>query len=118
MKKFALTISVACLLGFATPLQAAGTTAGELFEMCSKGPDGEDYRLCQGFMAGYAQGIFGLATLDKSQNVCLPEYFAGDELLAIFMRTMKGSTKDGKFWKAPAGPLLMAVLTTQFACKH
>jgi hypothetical protein len=68
-------------------------------------------------MAGFAQGVFGLMSLDESKQMCLPDYFAGNELLAIFIRVMKSTPQGSKVWKAPVGPVLMVTLTTQFPCK-
>jgi hypothetical protein len=82
MKTF-LTLFIGAVL-LANPAKASGTTAAEMFDECNSGPNGEDYRLCQGFMAGFAQGVFGLMSLDESKQVCLPDYFAGNELFGDF----------------------------------
>jgi hypothetical protein len=113
---YATAILIAISL-MATPVSASGITAAQMFEDCSSGPDGEAYRLCQGYMAGYAQAAFGLMSLDKSKELCLPDYFAGNELLPIFLRMMKSTPKESKVWNAPIGPLLMVILTTNFPCK-
>jgi hypothetical protein len=114
--KILTMIGIGTLVMVATPAKADGVTAAQMYEHCSSGPNGDAYRLCEGYMAGFAQAAFGLMTLDKSKELCLPDYFTGTELLAIFIRMMKSTPKNGKVWSYPVGPVLMVSLTTQFPC--
>lgn len=49
-------------------------------------------------------------------NICLPDDFSGEDLLALFERTMQTATPEIK--AASVGPLLYALLAVQYPCKR
>jgi Rap1a immunity proteins len=102
----------------AMPITASAvqTTAQEMLEVCSSGSNSPTYMLCQGYMAGFAQAAFGAQAQGAKLSGCLPDYFAGDELLALFKRYMLSATPKMK--AAPIGPLLYVFLGTQYPCKQ
>jgi len=96
---------------------ASASTAGEMYELCISNPDSGHYRLCQGYMAGFSQGVFGLSVVQsKKEKLCLPDYFTGNELMAIFLRRMKSLPREGRVWTGDAGQAMLAILLDEFPC--
>jgi hypothetical protein len=115
-----IAVLMICIFALAAPANAQegkGTTAREMYESCNSDPQSGEMLLCQGYMAGYAQGAFGFQSMEGSKKVCLPAYFAGTELLAIFKRRMKSFAPESKSWSLSVGPVLYFILTEQFPCK-
>jgi hypothetical protein len=111
--KVKIAAAVVLLSGHA----AAASTAGEMYELCTSNVESGHYRLCQGYMAGFSQGVFGLSSVQsKKETLCLPEYFTGNELMAIFLRRMKSLPRDGKVWTGDAGQAMLAILMGEFPC--
>ena len=117
MKMAVLIICILSLARAANAQEAKGTTAREMYESCDSEPKSGELLLCQGYMAGYAQGAFGFQSMEGSKTVCLPSYFAGTELLAIFQRRMRSFPPESKSWSMPVGPVIYFMLTEQFPCK-
>src|ERR1051326_3304715 len=111
--KLIIALAVVLVTGHA----ASASTAGEMYELCTSDVDSGHYRLCQGYMAGFSQGVFGLSTVQsKKEKLCLPDYFTGNELMAIFLRKMRSFPKGGTIWNGDAGQAMLAILMLEFPC--
>jgi hypothetical protein len=61
------------------------------------------------------RAYFIVLTTNPSKEVCLLDYFNGDDALAVFNRFMKSYGKD--FGERPAHLVLWLAISEQFTCK-
>lgn len=108
-----LLVSMLCLM----PLEAQAdvVTAAQVYDACTSEPNSPPMILCNGFMGGFAQGAYGAQMQGIRYNTCLPDDFSGEDLLALFKRTMQTATPEMK--AASVSPLLYVLLGAQYPCK-
>jgi hypothetical protein len=113
---FILTVSV--LAGFASFAQArtAQTTAQQMFEVCNEPPQSSEYLVCDLYMSGFAAGIFAVLVTNPSKEVCLPDYFNGDDARAAFNRFMKSAHQEQSIVSKPVNIVLWFAISQQFSC--
>ncbi len=103
-------------LGYADA-ETTPTTARVLFELCNSAQGSEARLICDVYMAGFAQGISTVLSTINSHEVCLPDYFNGDDARAIFNRYAKSADKNPSMINRPANIFLWSVIATEFPCK-
>lgn len=103
-----------CLMPMAA--QADVVTAQQVYDACTSEPNSPLMMLCQGFMGGFAQGAYGAQMQGVNYNICLPDDFSGEDLLALFKRTMHTASPEMK--AASVSPLLYMLLSAQYPCKR
>lgn len=97
--------------------EAAQTTAMDMFGLCNSSPQSQDHLICDIYMAGFAQGIFAALSTSQSQDVCLPDYFNGEEALAIFNRYIKSANQNPAIVNRPVNIFLWTAIAIEFRCK-
>jgi hypothetical protein len=119
MRTIGLRCAVIVLAGLvsALPAEAAATTAAEMFELCNNPQQSEAYRVCNLYLNGFAAGVFVVVatSTDTSKEVCLPNYFNGDDVRAIFNRFYK-SNESTSVVKFPLNVVLWSAISAQFPC--
>jgi hypothetical protein len=60
-----------------------------LFDLCMSKSDTLEDLFCNLYISGFVHGAMIAAANGKSDALCLPEGFTGDEARAIFLRTMR-----------------------------
>jgi Ssp1 endopeptidase immunity protein Rap1a len=108
-----LLLGALCLIPLGA--QADVVTAQQVYEACTSEPNSPPIILCHGFMGGFAQGAYGAQVQGVNYNICLPDDFSGEDLLALFKRTMQTATPDMK--ATSISPLLYLLLGAQYPCK-
>ncbi len=93
------------------------TTARVLFELCNSAEGSEARLICDVYMAGFAQGISANLSTTNSHEVCLPDYFNGDDARAIFNRYAKSVDKNPSMIDRPPAIFLWGLIATEFPCK-
>ena len=98
--------------------EAAQTTAMEMFELCSSSPQSQSYLSCTVYMNGFASGIFVALAANHSKDVCLPDYFNGDDARAVFNRFVKSTMQEPRITNQPLSTVLWFAIANQFPCKN
>jgi hypothetical protein len=112
-----LTLGV--MAGFLSAAQArtAQTTAQQMFILCNEPSQSEGAHACDLYMAGFAAGAFTVLAANPSKEVCLPDYFNGDDARATFNRFMKSNGQDQQIASGPVNVVLWLAISDQFVCR-
>lgn len=112
-----LTFSL--MAGFLSAAHAgtAQTTAKQMFDLCGAPPQSSEYLVCEVYMDGFAQGIFAALASNPSKEVCLSDYFNGDDARAIFNRFIKSHEQDQRITSRPVNIIMWFAISDQFACR-
>ena len=68
-------------------------------------------------MNGFAAGVFVVLATSPSKEVCLPDYFNGDDVRAVFNRFIKSEGQNPAIAKLPLNVVLWGVIANEFPCK-
>jgi hypothetical protein len=110
-------LTLGILARFVSVTQAAQLTAQQMFVLCNEPSQSEAAQACNLFMTGFASGAFTVLAANPSKEVCLPDYFNGDDARAVFNRFMKSNGQDQVIATRPVSTVLWFAISLEFVCK-
>jgi hypothetical protein len=109
--------SVGLTLPSALRAEVTRTTAAQMFELCNSPPQSQEYQVCNIYMNGFAAGVFVVLATSPSKEVCLPDYFNGDDARAVFNRFIKSEGQSPAIAKIPLNVVLWGAIADEYPCK-